>query len=121
MKKLLILLALLPFAACSDDDDANTTACSTEIAVGLRITVTDAGAAVGEGITVTATDGEYIEELEYLENAQVYEGADERAGTYIITITGEGFAPYTSEPITVTENECHVITQEATIDLEPAD
>jgi hypothetical protein len=119
MKKLLVLFTMLSLAACSDDDNNNTVACTEVYTPGLNITVRNGNNTLTEGITVTATDGTYIEELVLVpsENAS-YNGAYERAGTYVITVTGEGYVPYTSEPIAVDADECHVITQERIIDLE---
>jgi len=117
MKKLAFLFLIALFAACSDDD--KTEPCTTEFVAGLRVDVLFGVTPVGEGITVTATDGDYIEELVYTETTFEYEGAYERPGTYTITVTGDGYQPYVSEPITVTEDACHVQTQEVSISLAP--
>jgi len=123
MKKFTILLLFLSLSfACSNDDDNNKLKpCTTEVVAGLEILVTDAqNVPVIEGITVTATDGDYIEKLEPRAITKVFTGASERAGTYVITITGDGYEPYTSEAITVEADRCHVVTQKATIKLSPS-
>ncbi len=105
--------------ACSDDDN-KTQPCSDVYTPGLVVTVRDGGNTITNGVTVTATDGDYIEELDPLANTHTFEGAYERTGTYTITVTGEGYAPYVSDPIVVAADECHVITQQLTVNLEPA-
>lgn len=121
MKKLIPILAFIGCLtyACSDDDDANTP-CTTEVVPGLEITVTDitTDAILGEGLTVTATDGNYIEVLDYFDGTKNFYGADERAGTYTITVTGTGYQPYVSNAVTVTADRCHVVTQKISIALE---
>ena len=122
MKKAILFLAFIGAVSfsCSDDDDqVNTEPCTTVVANGLEVTVKDGGAILTNGITVTATDGEYIEQLSPSDVSGIFKGATERGGDYIITVTGDGYQPYTSETITVASDECHVITQELTINLEP--
>lgn len=119
MKKLLLFLALLPFAACSDDD--NTEPCTQVYTPGLKVTVKDGGTAVTDGITVIAVDGDYVEELTTGANMDYFQGAFEREGTYTVTVTGDGYQPYVAEPITVDADECHVITEEITVNLQPAE
>jgi hypothetical protein len=119
MKKFLLFLALLPLAACSDDDTSDP--CTTVYVPGLQVTVQEGSNIITDGITVVAVDGDYIEELVQVGSTNYYEGAHERPGTYTITVTGEGYTPYVSEPITVEADECHVITQETTITVELAE
>jgi hypothetical protein len=122
MKKVLLFLAFVGAVSfsCSDDDDqVNTEPCTTLVVNGLEVTVKDGAAILTNGITVTATDGDYIEQLSPSEETGVFKGAAERGGDYIITVTGDGYQPYTSETITVESDECHVITEELTVNLNP--
>lgn len=122
MKKVILLLAFIGAVSfsCSDDDDqVNNTPCTDVVVPGLNVTVKDGGITLTSGVTVTATDGEYIEQLVLSTDQNQYLGAWERGGDYIITVTGEGYQPYTSETITVTSDECHVITEEVTVNLSP--
>jgi len=125
MKKIILFLAILGgmTIACSDDDsEATVTPCTDEFVPGLIVKVTNGtnGAGITEGITVTASDGTYIEELDGLPQVQEFRGAGERVGTYTITVTGNGYEPYVSEAVTVTRDDCHVITQVVNVALTPA-
>ncbi len=124
MKKILLFLAYMPLlftTSCNNDDDAIV--CTLEAKAGLNITVKDAStnAVLSDGVTVTAQDGTYTETLEQLPNNEipVFIGAWERAGTYVITISKEGYQTFTSEPIVVTADVCHVIPQVLTLNLQP--
>jgi len=46
-------------------------------------------------------------------------GAGERPGTYIIHISAEGYQAFTSEEIQVMGDECHVIPEARTFELQP--
>ncbi len=121
MKKLIILLAFLSFACSGDDGDG--VVCTEEARAGLVVRVKDSQTSefITNGITVTAQDGSYTEELEnYLGNVE-FTGAFERAGTYTITVEGDVYETFTTEPVTVTEDVCHVITEDVTITLQPLD
>ena len=62
-----LLLAFTLFACNSDDDGGGDQGCNDILVFGLRIEVLDntTGNAVSTGITVTATDGSYSEDLEF--------------------------------------------------------
>ena len=70
-------------------------------------------------IFCTQEVGTYQETLEFLPGLEhPFSGADERMGTYIITVTKSGYQTYTSPPIVVTRDVCHVITQSLTVNLQ---
>jgi hypothetical protein len=127
MKKLIPLLTLFVFAtyACSNDDDTTAEAipCTDAIIPALKVVVTNArtGAGLSTGVAVTATDGEYIGQLSNAEMTNEFYGVDEREGTYTITVTAAGYQPYSSPAVTVTKDECHVITQTVTVALQPVE
>ena len=94
-----------------------------ELLSGLSIQVlsTDPNFTV-DGVTVVATDGSYSETLmNYPENGDNYfYGASERAGSYTITVTKEGYITYESpSPIEVRADECHVIPEVRDVTLVP--
>lgn len=105
--------------ACPQKDDGF--ACTEEFVYGLSINVKDVvtGGYITENITLTATDGNYSEELMGFPDFTAFVGAGERAGSYTIHIAAEGYQEYTSEPIIVEANECHVIPEARTFELQP--
>ena len=123
MKKFTVILAVLAFA-CGDEEHHRTGCpCSDEIIFGLKVSVKDAmtGEYINEGVKVTAVDSKGIaEELDVFTSvSSVFYGAAETAGNYTITVSKEGYADYTSEPVTVETDRCHVTTQEITIAFRP--
>ena len=96
--------------------------CTMEARAGLNVYVRleNSTSAAPEGITVTAVDGDYSEVLINVNPDMAdYAGAFEREGNYFITVTKEGYKTYTSEKITVTADECHVIGKTLQVMLEP--
>lgn len=123
MKKLLLLVCFAPFlmaTQCNEDDD-NQVNCTQEARAGLNVTVEDAvtHAVLTEGVRVVATEGAYSETLEHIPGSDVFSGAWERQGGYVLTVSKEGYQTYTSETIVVTADVCHVIPQNRTVELIP--
>lgn len=122
MKKLLLLFMFAPLlmaSTCENDD--NQIVCTQQFVYGLNVVVLDAtsGQPLVEGIQVTATDGSYQETLELMPGLEYsFAGAGERAGTYTVTVSKDGYQTYTSSPIIVTRDVCHVITQSLTVNLQ---
>ena len=123
MKKVLLLLCCLPFlmASTCEDSPQDDIFCTTEARAGLNVQVRLAGSSAFEttGVSVIATDGSYVEPLEFYQGSTIFSGAYERQGTYIITVSKPGYVTYTSLPITVTADECHVISQSLLVELQP--
>ncbi|ESU29181.1 hypothetical protein FLJC2902T_12230 [Flavobacterium limnosediminis JC2902] len=124
MKKILLLLCLFPFLManqCNDDDDNGQVNCTQEARAGLNVTVHDAvtHAVLTESVTVVATEGTYIETLELIPGSDIFSGAWERQGSYVLTVSKEGYQTYTSETIVVTADVCHVIPQNVMVQLVP--
>lgn len=123
MKKLLLIVILLPFllaTQCNEDD--NGIPCTEEARAGLNITVKDSETNdyLGEGVLVVATDGSYTETLQNLGGSEpVFSGAYEREGNYTITVSKSGYVTFISEVINVTSDVCHVVPQQRTILLQP--
>ncbi|WP_333693408.1 hypothetical protein [Flavobacterium sp.] len=123
MKKIILLLAIAPFLLATSCDDDDQIYCTQEAKAGLNITVKDAvtNEYLSTGITVIAQDGSYTETLEAFPQSDipVFMGAYERVGTYIFTVSKEGYQTYTSELVTLTADVCHVIPQNFLVELQP--
>lgn len=114
MKKIVLILVLAILISCSSDD-TNSQNCTEVYVFGLDVTIKDVNTQniLTEGITVTAKDGAYEEQLLRIEGSDYFLGAGEREGSYIIEVTSNNYQTLTSNPILVerTEDDCHVITQ----------
>jgi hypothetical protein len=123
MKKIFLLLACTPFLLATTCDDDDEIYCTQEAKAGLNITVKDAvtDEFLSTGVTVVAQDGTYTETLEQFPNEEVpvFIGAWERVGTYVLTVSKEGYQTFTTEPIVITADVCHVIPQQITVELQP--
>ncbi|GAB4159573.1 MAG: hypothetical protein Tsb0033_14330 [Winogradskyella sp.] len=115
MKKTFLFFITCFLLSCNSDDDSQQQFCTEEYVYGLSITVKDAvdNTIITEGLTVTASDGLYEEQLMRIENSNNFFGAGEREGTYIIEVISNDYQSFTSNPIAVgrTEDDCHVITE----------
>lgn len=122
MKKI-VLLFCIPFLMTTscDEDSEDTIVCTTEFVYGLKVTVKDAqtNSILTDGVTVTAVDGSYSENLELLEFYDFFLGAGERPGNYVITVSKSGYQTYISNTVSLTADVCHVIPQQLVIELTP--
>ena len=122
MKKLILFLLFSIFfvtTSCQDNDDQIY--CTQQFVYGLNVIVLDAttGNPIFQDIEVKAIDGTYQEILELVPGLEyAFVGAGERAGVYVVTITKAGYQTYTSAPIILTRDECHVIPQSLTVNLQ---
>ncbi|MDY8138743.1 hypothetical protein [Aquimarina sp. 2201CG5-10] len=120
MKKVILVLLVLCTACNLDDSTSDPVLCTEDLRPGLEITVKSLSDTFSiEGVTVVATEGLYTETLQHLVDSQTFVGAYERTGTYRITVTKQGFQAYTSDPITVQADACHVITETREVELQP--
>ncbi|TAH04950.1 MAG: hypothetical protein EAZ15_00355 [Sphingobacteriales bacterium] len=95
--------------------------CTMEAKAGLNVSVSLQNSSNLEqiGITVTAKDGLYTENLvAYPPHQLNFTGAFERKGNYIITVSKTGYKTYTSGVINVIADRCHVIPQIVNVVLE---
>jgi hypothetical protein len=89
-------------------------ACTEEIRYGLNIDLwVDDESIDACAAQVVATDGEYSEELQpktghYGPGGCYFYGAPERAGSYSVTATLDGFTTQTQTDVVVSEDVCHV-------------
>jgi hypothetical protein len=122
MKKIgfLILFSSFLLMTGCDNDEQNQIVCTAQFVYGLNVIILDSttGNPLFQDIEVKAVDGTYQELLELVPGLEyAFVGSGERIGTYTITVTKDGYQTYTSVPITVTRDACHVITQTLTINL----
>ena len=119
IKQFILFSCCFLLFACPQKDDGN--ACTEEFVYGLSISVKNGvtGVFITENITVIATDGNYSEELMSFPEYTNFVGAGERPGSYTIHIVAEGYKNFTSEEIQVMEDECHVIPEARTFQLQP--
>jgi hypothetical protein len=122
MKKILLFLSIIAISCNSNDDNAdNPTNCTEEFVYGLNVNVKDAAtdAVLQEGVLVKAVDGSYVETLETVESIPTFLGAGERAGSYVITVSKDGYQTFTSPVVTVKADICHVLTETLNVELQP--
>jgi len=74
----------------------------------------------GEGASVTAQDGSYLETLRPIGDSFTFQGATERSGTYVVRVSKAGYQPWTRTGVVVAGSECHVIPVEIASRLQPA-
>jgi hypothetical protein len=105
-----IFLLILSLAACKSDEGIN---CTEEARAGLQVRVISESTLepVTEGISVVAIEGDFQEELELWPGNTDFTGLFERAGTYTVIVSGEGFIPVTIGNVVIQRDECHVITE----------
>jgi hypothetical protein len=122
MKKLFLFFlfsTVFFISSCEDNDDQIF--CTDQFVYGLNVIVLDAstGNPIFQDIEVKAVDGMYQEILQLVPGLEyAFVGAGERAGNYVVTITKAGYQTYTSAPIVLTRDECHVIPQSLTVNLQ---
>ena len=115
-------LAVLAFvvSACGETIVDLPVACTEQFVYGISIQVVDvtSGALRASGSTLTVRDGSYEEIVtEVIGNTMV--AAGERAGTYAVTITRDGYQTWSQFDVEVEENECHVIPVSLLAQIQP--
>lgn len=105
---------LSTFTACFEKE----VGCDDYAAASAQITVLDESGAPVTTATVTASteDGEL--DCETWDENGVYVCGYEVSGPFVISVEAEGFEPQELElEVGVTEDECHVVTEMATVTL----
>jgi hypothetical protein len=119
------LAASLLAAALAACDDGG---CTLNIVPGVVVEVRDG--VTSQFLTTTprgvARQGTFVDSLEVSEftddvppRVATLTGADERAGIYVVQIEADGYLPWDTTGVRVTEDDCHVRTVRFTADLEP--
>lgn len=121
MRHLILGCALaLGMAGCATDP--TDTSCSHKIYFGLTVTVRDSltNLPITKGATVVARDGAYQETLLAVFPLDgFFAGADERAGTYQITVTKTGYQTWVRNGVRVVRGVCHVTPVQVEALLQP--
>ncbi|HEX7663703.1 MAG TPA: hypothetical protein VF407_04305 [Polyangiaceae bacterium] len=106
-------------AAAQGCGEAKT--CTLQAVVGIVVTVQSDGGDICDAV-VSIQDGTYQETLQSVTDSDggcIYRGADERAGSYAVTVTREGFVPATTAAtVSKDSSGCHVVPQFVTVDLQ---
>ncbi len=122
MKYLLFAFCIFTLIACGNDDDTTMeeeeVTCPSEIDPTFSITITNTstGAPV-EDVTITVMDDTFTSVLNEV-SPGVYEGPNERAGSYQIRIEKTGFQTIITAEITPGEDECGLVTEVLEFELE---
>jgi hypothetical protein len=116
-------LPLILFAAGCDEGSLSPVACTEQFVFGLQLEVreADVGAPAAQGAVATVTDGGYVEvvagPLSGRPDALFLLAAGERAGTYDIEVTRDGFEAWDTTGVVVEEDICHVLTEQVPVFL----
>ena len=121
IKFLIFSILLISFTNCDINDDSDQIICTEQYVFGLNITLKDATTStiITSDVEVVAKDGDYEETLMTIEGIGSFFGAGERPGTYIVTVTSANYETFTSDPITLTSDVCHVIPKAFEFLLQP--
>lgn len=94
--------------------------CDTGIFPALQVTVEDSLTQrnLAPDATVEARDGEFTETL--VPAGESYFGAEERPGTYTLTVTHAEYEDWVRNAVRVEDSSCGVIPRQITARLEPA-
>ena len=117
MKRALCLVALALAAACDCDE-------SIQYAIQLTMVDSISGEPVVAEITAVASDGSFSDGVTYTaEQAEAFDAemsfARERAGTYQVEVTADGYQPWVMTGVNVMADECHVETVQLMARLQP--
>lgn len=117
----LLSIILFTLIISCNPKKTQTVVCTQEARAGLNVTIIDEETKqlIGDSVNVIAAEGTYTETLQYFPgNGPNFSGAWERPGTYIISVTRNMYKTFTSTPINVNKDECHVIAQTLTFSIQ---
>jgi hypothetical protein len=122
-------LAALPLltAACGNFVDGGACTASIEPAVVVEIRDARTGAPLASGASGVVAEGTYADSLRPYEGAGgttpslfSRRAADERPGTYAVTVAHPGYQTWTATGVRAGSDACHVRTQRLRAALQPA-
>ncbi len=97
--------------------------CTPSIEPAVTVTVSDFRTQKPLEATITIKDGSYQETLEIkgatASGQMIYSGGFERPGHYTVTISKEGYATFIMTGVNVAKGDCHVLTRQISVDLQP--
>jgi hypothetical protein len=112
---LLALASALPFVAGCSDGFEEPVVCTTELRHSVRVTVIDAGISVDDADVSYSVDGSALTDCDAL--GTLYVCGAEQSGNFLLVAT-RGDRTGTTE-VEVLSDECHVMTEDVSITLEP--
>ncbi|HET7553937.1 MAG TPA: carboxypeptidase-like regulatory domain-containing protein [Gemmatimonadaceae bacterium] len=121
IRNALIVAAATMSIGCSAFDPL---VCTTEARAAITVEVLDSvtNAPVGEGATITATNGASVySAITYDDYPGPYQLAHEKAGEFEVTVQKSGYARWSRDGVRVTRDECHVHTVQLTALLQPSE
>lgn len=122
MKYLFLVFCFVTLISCGGDDDQMVQepeeACSTEIVPTFSITMRDASTnALLEDVSITVMDQSFTVVLPEV-SPGVYEGPDEREGSYTLRIEKDNYQTIITGQINPLTDECGLITEVLSYELE---
>lgn len=114
VRAVVIAVGAVAASAC---DVITGPACTLEMRPGIAMDIRDSvtNAPAGVGARVITRDGEFADTASVLGETGWSGGlADERPGTYTVTVEKDGYRPWTRNGIRVTKDACHVRTVSVT-------
>jgi hypothetical protein len=112
-----VLAGILAGFACSDGGDDGVV-CTDDFRLSVLVTVLDGETVVDDATVAFSVDGDAQQPCDNLEEGR-YACGGEQAGDFLITATRGDQSG--SIALTVTADECHVITEEVTLSIATRD
>ena len=106
-------LILLAMAAC---EQTSAPVCTLEARAGINLTVVDESGQPVTNAVAQAREGSFVETLQRTGPGILF-GVFEREGNYDVTVTAPGYKEW-RESIDVDADECHVIPERRTVEME---
>lgn len=116
----MLLLFAFSLAGCKASNNTDPIVCTTEARAGITVVVRDADTQAGIAALArgSVTDGAYVDSLRAVGSTTTMSAAYERAGTYVVDVRATGYQGFTATGIVVTKDQCHVIGQTVTVNLQ---
>jgi hypothetical protein len=116
----LLLLLLATLAGCNASTNTAPVVCTTQAVAGVNVVVRDADTQAGIASLArgAVTDGAYVDSLRANGSQTTMSAAYERTGTYVVEVRATGYQGFITTGVTVTKDQCHVIPQTVTVNLQ---